>query len=355
MCEGYLDVIAFHQAGISNAVAPLGTALTEKQVRLLRSFADTVILCFDTDEAGLQACFKSIILCRKEGFEVKIADFSLKFEKNQKIPKDPAEILHNFGPNLLTQIINSAIIDSRFLLTSFLNLKGYDIVTADGRAKASLMFFDYVDSIPSEIQKEIALESLSQRLNVSLDAVKNDFVHRGNFKKRLNNEQIKSKNSQRFIPINKTAELRALLAVVANPVYFSKLRFTLGPTDFDDENAKELFFILEDCYREETMNYDAILLKCGNKQLSEVLGASIASGEFVGRDEEESRRIVEEAIDALRRKALRRRRDEITLQIRQYSTEDTYERHIALKRLIEEKMMLDTELESEQNARTKEF
>ncbi|MBQ5780753.1 MAG: DNA primase, partial [Spirochaetaceae bacterium] len=158
LCEGYMDVIAFHQAGISNAVAPLGTALTENQVKMLRSFADTAILCFDTDEAGLQACFKSILLCRKENFEVKITDFSRKFGKNEQIPKDPAEILLNFGPMYLTQIINSAIIDSEFLLTSFLEHKSYDVSTAGGRAKASLLFFDYVDSIPSQIQQEAALE-----------------------------------------------------------------------------------------------------------------------------------------------------------------------------------------------------
>ena len=85
LCEGYMDVIAYHQAGLTNAVAPLGTALTHDQLKLIHSFADTIYLSFDSDEAGQKATWKAILMARAADFSVKI----VRLEGG----KDPAEIL----------------------------------------------------------------------------------------------------------------------------------------------------------------------------------------------------------------------------------------------------------------------
>ena len=86
-CEGYMDVLAWHQAGICRAVAPLGTAFTPDQAKLVRSFAETVYLSFDSDNAGQTATYKAILLCRQFGFNVRVIEI--------KNGKDPADILQN--------------------------------------------------------------------------------------------------------------------------------------------------------------------------------------------------------------------------------------------------------------------
>ena len=97
LCEGYMDCIAYHQCGINYAVAPLGTALTEEQVALVKPFVDTVYLSFDSDGAGQNATKKAILMCRRHSLTVKI----IRLDGG----KDPAEIMLNFGKEYLTKII----------------------------------------------------------------------------------------------------------------------------------------------------------------------------------------------------------------------------------------------------------
>ena len=88
LCEGYMDVMAWHQAGIPNAVAPLGTAFTPEQAKLVHAFASTALLCFDTDAAGRKATYAAMLLCRETGMDVKVLDV-----RGAGFPdcKDPAE------------------------------------------------------------------------------------------------------------------------------------------------------------------------------------------------------------------------------------------------------------------------
>lgn len=104
LCEGNMDVIAYHSAGITNAVAPMGTALTVEQLRLISSFVDTLILSLDTDEAGQKATFKDILMGRQIGLSVKVISLDGG--------KDPDEILQKFGKEKLTNCVNRAILDS---------------------------------------------------------------------------------------------------------------------------------------------------------------------------------------------------------------------------------------------------
>jgi len=99
LAEGYMDVIALHQAGVTNAVAPCGTAFTDEQAKTLRHWADTAVLVFDTDEAGRQAAEKGIITCRKNGLSCSL----YAPDKSNEALKDPAEILQKFGADTLTK------------------------------------------------------------------------------------------------------------------------------------------------------------------------------------------------------------------------------------------------------------
>lgn len=329
-CEGYMDVIAYHQAGITNAVAPLGTALTEDQVRIISSFVDTVYLSFDSDEAGQNATFKAILLCRKMDLPVKI----IKLDGG----KDPSEILNKFGVDFLTNAINDAIIDTDFLLSALATR--YNIGTPDGRTQASLAFFSYVDSLNSDIQKDTCLEKLCQAYNLKPEAVKADFNNRDKARTRLRTPSTNN-NDKEKIPekIVLNAETRAMLAVISNVDYFPMMRSNLSVDDFEDVLARDMFIALEECYREGSMSYDNFLSKCTDERVQLIVSQSVTSGEFAINSE----KTVEDCIWLIRKNSLERKRDRLLNQIRQCQG-NTLDEQQKLNLLLNEKMSIDLEL-----------
>lgn len=329
-CEGYMDVIAYHQAGITNVVAPLGTALTEDQVRIISSFVDTVYLSFDSDEAGQNATFKAILLCRKMDLPVKI----IKLDGG----KDPSEILNKFGVDLLTNAINDAIIDTDFLLSALATR--YNIGTPDGRTQASLAFFSYVDSLNSDIQKDTCLEKLCQAYNLKPEAVKADFNNRDKARTRLRTPSTNN-NDKEKIPekIVLNAETRAMLAVISNVDYFPMMRSNLSVDDFEDVLARDMFIALEECYREGSMSYDNFLSKCTDERVQLIVSQSVTSGEFAINSE----KTVEDCIWLIRKNSLERKRDRLLNQIRQCQG-NTLDEQQKLNLLLNEKMSIDLEL-----------
>ncbi len=100
ICEGYMDVIAMHQAGFTMAVAALGTAFTPQQAQLLKKYTDTLIVSFDSDSAGTKAALRCIELAKKAGLTCKVL--------NLMPYKDPDEFLKNAGKEELQQRIDDA-------------------------------------------------------------------------------------------------------------------------------------------------------------------------------------------------------------------------------------------------------
>ncbi|HIX72914.1 MAG: DNA primase [Clostridiales bacterium] len=89
LCEGYMDVISLHQAGFTNAVAPLGTAFTPNQAMLLKRYTDEVILSFDSDGAGVKAALRALPILRENGLRGRVL--------SMKPYKDPDELIKNEG------------------------------------------------------------------------------------------------------------------------------------------------------------------------------------------------------------------------------------------------------------------
>ncbi len=327
ICEGYMDVIAYHQAGVKIAVAPLGTALTEEQVKLLSSFCDTFYLSFDSDKAGQEATYKSILLCRQHDISVRI----IKHENG----KDPAEILLNFGPENLTNFRKSFILDNEYLL-SVLMLQ-YPANTPEGKTRICLAYFPYLDALQSDIHRESCIEYLCQTLHVSIDVVKEDYKNRDSAKKKLeyspNAKEVKVQGI-----LKPDAELRAILAVVANFDFFNIMRSTLSVDDFEGMLAREMFITLEECFREGAVSTDSILSRC-SEDVKKIVTQAITSGEFA----QNSKQVIEGSVQRLKQKSLMRKRERLINRMRQLQSgavNDSQE----LNALLSEKMNIDFEL-----------
>ena len=123
LCEGYMDVISMHQAGFTTAVAGCGTALTAEQVKILSEYADEVVLCYDSDEAGQKATRRAISLLSASPLKISVL--------NIPDAKDPDEFIKKFGAERFEMLLNGS---NNAIEYELLQAKGkYDIATPDGR------------------------------------------------------------------------------------------------------------------------------------------------------------------------------------------------------------------------------
>ena len=329
-CEGYMDCIAYHQCGINYAVAPLGTALTDDQIKIVRGFADTILLSFDSDGAGQAATLRAILMCRRQGLTVKIIRLHNA--------KDPAEIMVNFGAETLTNEVNSAILDSDYLL-SFLSHK-YQKDTPEGKFKFALEFFPYIDALQTDIQKESSLVLLGQTLNISLEAIKRDFNNREDVKKRVLSAPAE-KRTEIQQPVIVNAEFRAVLAVLSDTNQFKLMQSRLTEADFENPFARELFSILKRCYEAGDLSFVSVLSHCNHDGIKQKITESVSKGEF----SKSTAQSVAESVKQLEINSLKRRRKVILEQMSslqgQLSIQSNQE---LMTKLFEEKKIIDEKI-----------
>ena len=329
-CEGYMDCIAYHQCGIGYAVAPLGTSLTDEQIKVVRGFADTVLLSFDSDGAGQKATERAILMCRRHGLTVRI----IRLHGG----KDPAEIMVNFGAETLTNEVDNAILDGDYLL-DFLSQK-YRKDTPEGKAKFAMEFFPYVDALQTDIQKESSLGLLGRTLNISLEAVKRDFSNREDVKKRALSASAENRASVKDnVVVN--AEFRAVLSVLSDIGQFERMQSRLTESDFTNPGARTLFSILKERYEAGDLSFVSVLARCDDDGIKRRITESVSRGEF----SVDAARSVSDSIEWLVQQSLERKRDSILARM------NSIQSGLALKenqelmtRLLEEKKVIDEKL-----------
>lgn len=332
-CEGNMDVIAYHQCGLDYAVATLGTALTEEHIKMISGFvADgTVYLSFDSDGAGQEATWKAIKLCREHDLTVKIIRL--------KGGKDPAEIMLKFGAENLTAQVKNAILDSDYLLTRL--GEKYPVDTPEGKTKAALEFFQYVDALQSDIQKESCLEQLSQAFNLKPEAVKRDFTNRSQARERANIRQ-NNNHTEQGTQIKLDAELRGLIAVTADLNQYEVLRTKLTEKDFTNPAAIRLYKVLEECFVEKIFTIRDILNRCDDENLVQLITGSISDGVY---QSEKVSAVVSDTVNYIKRNKLDAQRNRLLQRIREY-TVVTQEDQNQLNALLAEKLELDKQVQS---------
>jgi len=329
-CEGYMDCIAYHQCGISYAVAPLGTALTEDQIHLIKPFVNTVLLSFDSDGAGQAATKRAILMCRKHDLTVKVIKLSGG--------KDPAEIMVNLGAPILTNDVNNAILDNDFLLSDL--LARYSKDTPEGKTKASIEYFQYIDALQSDVQKNACLEQLCQTFDIEPEAARKDYTNR-EFKLpqiQRNENTVQDKAVQ--LKYKPTAELRAVLtAAKDDQILFQKMRNEFTEDDLEDPMAKKLFIIMEECCRSGTFSVSGILNRCGDDDLKELI---IESSQVYSNHAEQS---VYDSIQLIKRNVLEKKRIEVLNQIRRLDRSVLPEDREKLADLLNQKVDIDKKIE----------
>lgn len=161
LVEGYMDVVAIYQGGFDNAVAGLGTAFTSDQARLLAGHTQTVVLCYDSDDAGQKATQKAARLLDDVGVKARILSISGA--------KDPDEFIKKFGPDRFQLLIRESNSATEFAISKLQTQ--YDLETTEGKVSFLQGFVRLMANTSSFIQREVYISKICRELQIDKQVV----------------------------------------------------------------------------------------------------------------------------------------------------------------------------------------
>ena len=177
LVEGNIDVVALHQYGFDNAVASLGTSLTEEQAALMTRYAEQIILIYDGDKAGQNATQRAIPILEKAGLQVKVLQIT--------DAKDPDEFLKKFGADRFKLLLEGSSNRVEYQLNAI--RQKYDIREDDQKVKYLQESADLICTLPSAVQREVYGARVAEAAKISTDAMKME-IDRA-YKRRVNREK----------------------------------------------------------------------------------------------------------------------------------------------------------------------
>jgi DNA primase len=346
ICEGYMDALSFHAAGIDYAVAPLGTAFTSQQARLLRRRVSSVILCFDSDDAGQRASERACSIATAAGLDVRVLSMTEG--------KDASEILEKSGPEALKKLTEYSISSGDFLIRRAESL--FDIASVKGKYQASQFFFPYLDALDSDVRRNAFSDLVGMRMGISPGGLLADYLKAKRMQGRSRwqtTDAASSPSSLRQGFEARTADLSFMTAVVLCPETFDRVRHSIRLEDLEDPRARDLYLALEEASAHDAKEISSILTLTNDDAARRYVLSVAASGEL-GQEPE---RIVNDGIRTIRIRGLERETLKLVTEIAQRSArglEDSGflygqktlqpEAQTAIHDLLQKKMKIDEEI-----------
>lgn len=231
LCEGYMDVIALHQAGFNQAVASLGTAFTSGQANLLRRYTTDVLLAYDSDGAGTKAAIRAIQILRETGLYSKVI--------NMKPYKDPDEFIKNLGAEEFQKRIDEA--ENSFLFRVRIAEQNYDMQDADGRTRFYKEVAGMLSEFADEIERENYLTAVANQYGVSRDGLREQVVKsamRGEVKALQRPQSAMGADKARTDDSKRKPQQLLLTWLAEEPELYSRIKPYITAEDFTDELYK---------------------------------------------------------------------------------------------------------------------
>ena len=185
LVEGYMDLISLYQYGIKNVVATLGTALTDQQGMLIKRYADSAIISYDSDDAGIKATLRAIDILTKLDINVKIL--------NLKDCKDPDEFMRKYGLDEFKKAINLSTNHVKFKIDNLKN--NFDLNKGEDRVKFAKEASIIIKGIKSPVEVDYYTKYLSSLIDISVESIKRE-IYGKSYKKYKNNSFNKYKNRE---------------------------------------------------------------------------------------------------------------------------------------------------------------
>ena len=246
ICEGYMDVIALHQAGFTNAVASLGTALTAGHASLIKRYVNEVYLTYDSDEAGTKAALRAIPILKEAGISAKI----IRMDPY----KDPDEFIKNLGAEAFEERIQKA--RNGFMFSLEVLEQNFDMNSPDGKTA----FFDEVakrlNEFEDEIERNNYIEAVAEKYHVGYEVLRKK-VAKSAIQTGLAKpiERPKTVDRQKTKEDGKLQSQKILLTwLIENEKVFSQIKRYITPNDFTKELYRTVAELLYEQYEKNELN-----------------------------------------------------------------------------------------------------
>ena len=250
LCEGYMDVIAMHQAGFTNAVASLGTALTSGHASLLKRYTQEVLLLYDSDEAGIRAALRGIPILREAGVNSRVVSL--------KPYKDPDEFIRNEGPEAFENRLNQAM-DS-FMFRIHTAESEFPMSEPQGQNRFFQQCAQMLLELGDELERNLYIEAIVKeyrRYGISVDDLRkrvNTLAMKGTpAEKRIQPKSAASQQPKKESAAQKAQKL-LLTWLVTYPGIFDTVEKYISPEDFVIPLYRQVAQMLYDQHEEGDVN-----------------------------------------------------------------------------------------------------
>ena len=253
ICEGYMDVIAMHQAGFTNAVASLGTAFTTQHAALLKRYTDKVVLTYDSDGAGTKAALRAIPILRDVGMSIRVL--------NMQPHKDPDEFIKNMGAEAFRERIEQA--RNSFLFEIDVLKRNYEMDDPEQKTEFYNQVAKKLCEFPEALERENYLEAVSREFFIYYEDLKR-LVNRmgarlGPVAPREEEENPAGKKKKDREDGRNQSQRLLLTWLIENPFLFDKIEGIITPDDFIEDLYHQVAKMVFDGHAAGNLNPAEIL------------------------------------------------------------------------------------------------
>lgn len=246
LCEGYMDVIALHQAGFDNAVAALGTAFTVGHANLLRRYTKEVYLTFDSDGAGIRAAKRAIPILKEAGIAAKVI--------NMQPYKDPDEFIKALGAEAYEERIKNA--ESSFMFEIRIMEEDYDLKDPEGKAAFYNEIAKQLLQFSEELEREVYIEAVAGKYGMGFENLRklvNKLGTQPELARQVRQQQKGTipKEKRKKEDGMKQSQKLLLTWLIEEPGLYQRIQEYIHPEDFTEEIYRKAAEILFRQYEEE--------------------------------------------------------------------------------------------------------
>lgn len=307
ICEGYMDVIALHQAGFTNAVASLGTAFTSQHCSLLKRYTDLVYLCYDSDGAGVKAAMRAIPMLKEAGIRVKVIDM--------RPYKDPDEFMKGLSPEAFKKRIQQA--KTSFFYEIDHMQQDYDMNDPEAKTKFMNEVAKKCLTFDNEIERNNYIEAFAREYGVRTEDFRKLVAYHS--AKMVGIDYDKRRQERAATGAKKQEDGIAqsqgiFLTWLSNdPLLFEKTREIIGAEDFVDEPYHQVAEMIYEQYANTNAVEPATIISKFQSKEEQSLVAGLFNKELkaISRDTEQQKAL-NEVIRSIKKHSLDYRSRKVT-------------------------------------------
>lgn len=303
--EGYMDVVSLHQRGIENVVASCGTALTEAQGRLLRKYAEKIIISYDSDGAGQAATLRGLEILTNLGCDIRI----LQMEG----AKDPDEFVIKYGNGRFNNLVDKAISLVEFKVKVL--KKDLDLDNVNDKIKFLNEIAKLLSTVDNKMEQEVYIDTISREYSISKEAIYAE-INKLNYSRNQGKKTLES-NYKRSV-IKKKEKLPETLVKRENMIIgillngkeevYNQIKNILLPEDFKKEENKKIMKTLYEEFEKGNSNINNILeIFNDNEEIISILTGLMADDYEIKDD----KKAIEDLINNYKKEKLNNRKREI--------------------------------------------